>query len=81
MEHYDRVWAEIDLNAIAFNIESIKKNISENTQIVAVIKADGYGHGAVMIAKKLVTLFLPDYRLNMKYFLKEHGTLPEKFNL
>ena len=53
MEHYDRVWAEIDLDAIAFNIESIKKNISENTQIVAVIKADGYGHGAVMIAKKL----------------------------
>ena len=53
MEHYDRVWAEIDLDAIVFNIESIKKNISENTQIVAVIKADGYGHGAVMIAKKL----------------------------
>lgn len=53
MEHYDRVWAEIDLDAIAFNIESIKKNISINTQIVAVIKADGYGHGAIPIAKML----------------------------
>jgi len=53
MEHYDRVWAEIDLDAIGFNIESIKKNINENTKIVAVIKADGYGHGAVMIAKRL----------------------------
>lgn len=53
MKHYDRVWAEIDLDAIAFNIESIKKNISENTQIVAVIKADGYGHGAIPIAKML----------------------------
>ena len=53
MEHYDRVWAEINLDAIAFNIESIKKNINENTQIVAVIKADGYGHGAIPIAKML----------------------------
>lgn len=53
MEHYDRVWAEIDLDAIAFNIESIKKQIHKNTQIVAVIKADGYGHGAVPIAEML----------------------------
>lgn len=53
MEHYDRVWAEIDLDAIAFNIESIKKQIQEKTQIVAVIKADGYGHGAVWIAEML----------------------------
>jgi len=27
MKHYDRVWAEIDLNAVLFNIESIKKNV------------------------------------------------------
>lgn len=53
MEHYDRVWAEIDLDAIAFNIESIKKQIQEKTQIVAVIKADGYGHGAIPIAEML----------------------------
>lgn len=53
MKQYNRVWAEIDLSAIAFNIESIKKNIKENTQIVAVIKADGYGHGAIPIAKML----------------------------
>ena len=53
MEHYDRVWAEIDLDAIAFNIDSIKKQIHEKTQIVAVIKADGYGHGAVPIAELL----------------------------
>lgn len=53
MEYYDRVWAEIDLDAIAFNIESIQQKIQENTQIIAVIKADGYGHGAVPIAKLL----------------------------
>lgn len=53
MEHYDRVWAEIDLDAIGFNIESIKNKINQNTRIIAVIKTDGYGHGAVPIAKML----------------------------
>lgn len=51
--NYDRVWAEIDMDAISFNLESIKKNISDNTKIIAVIKTDGYGHGAVPIAKLL----------------------------
>lgn len=53
--NYDRVWAEIDMDAISFNLESIKKNISDNTKIIAVIKTDGYGHGAVPIAKLLET--------------------------
>ncbi len=53
MEQCDRVWANIDLDAIAFNIESIKQKISKDTKIIAVIKADGYGHGAVSIAKLL----------------------------
>ena len=53
MEHYDRVWAKIDLDAITFNIESIKKKIQKNTKIIAVIKADGYGHGAIPIAQML----------------------------
>jgi alanine racemase len=53
MKHYDRAWAEIDLDAIQYNIESIKKNIKKNTQIIAVIKTDGYGHGALQIANML----------------------------
>lgn len=53
MERGERIWAEVDLGAIAFNIESIKKSIDENTRIIAVIKADGYGHGAIEIAKML----------------------------
>ena len=31
MKHYDRVWAEIDLDAVLFNLESIKNNINEIT--------------------------------------------------
>jgi alanine racemase len=53
MKHYDRAWAEIDLDAIQYNIESIKKNIKRDTKIIAVIKTDGYGHGAFQIANML----------------------------
>lgn len=53
MKHYDRVWAEVDLDAISANIESIKKNIKAETKIIAVIKTDGYGHGAIPIARVL----------------------------
>ena len=47
------VWAEIDLDAIKFNIENIKK-ISEEREVVAVVKADAYGHGAVDIIPTLL---------------------------
>lgn len=53
MKHYDRAWAEIDLDALQFNIESIKRNINKETKIIAVIKTDGYGHGASHIARIL----------------------------
>ena len=51
MKHYERVCAYIDLDAILHNMDCMKKNIAKDTKIVAVIKTDGYGHGAVRIAK------------------------------
>lgn len=53
MKRYCRVHAEIDLDAIIHNMEAMHANISENTKIMAVIKADGYGHGAVEIAEAI----------------------------
>lgn len=53
MRHYDRAWAEIDLDAVQFNIAQIKKKIHAGTKIITVIKTDGYGHGAVQIARML----------------------------
>lgn len=53
MKHYDRVWAEVDLDAITENIETIKKKIKSGTKIIPVIKTDGYGHGAIPIARVL----------------------------
>lgn len=55
-EHYDRVWAEVDLQAIRYNMESMHRNLKAGTKMTAVIKADGYGHGALRIAKELEDL-------------------------
>ena len=56
LESYQRVWAEVDLDAIFENMVHMKENIAENTKILAVIKTDGYGHGGVPIAKMLEQL-------------------------
>lgn len=53
MEEYLRCYAEIDLDAIAHNIDEVRKKVGEEVGILAVIKADGYGHGAIPIAEKL----------------------------
>lgn len=52
----ERVCAYINLDNALKNMENFKSIVSENTKIMAVIKADGYGHGAVRIAKKLKDL-------------------------
>lgn len=53
MKTYSRVYARIDLDAIAYNIDRMKRNLNPWTKVMAVIKADGYGHGAVQIAQML----------------------------
>lgn len=50
MKNFDRVRAEISLDAIAHNFEEMHNNLTPGTKMTAVIKADGYGHGAVPIA-------------------------------
>lgn len=53
MEHHKRVYAEIDLNCIQENFKQLASLTDTACQLFAVIKADGYGHGAVEIAKAL----------------------------
>lgn len=52
-QHYFRVQADINLDAICNNISAIRQVIQPGTKIMAVIKADGYGHGASHIATAL----------------------------
>lgn len=53
MKQYSRVCAEIDLDAVAYNMEQMRKRIGKGAKLIAVIKTDGYGHGAVPIAEML----------------------------
>jgi alanine racemase len=49
-----RAWVEIDLGALAHNVRQIRKLLAPETKIMAVVKADAYGHGAIDIAQTLV---------------------------
>lgn len=51
MIDYERVVAEINLDNVAKNMQNIRKSINKDTQIMAIVKADGYGHGCIEIAK------------------------------
>ena len=47
VEEIRQTWVEIDLDALAYNIESIKEKAGKDRAIIGVVKADAYGHGAV----------------------------------
>jgi len=51
-----RTWAEIDLDALAFNYHKIREHIGPQVKFLGVVKADAYGHGAVQVGKKLQAL-------------------------
>lgn len=56
---YHRVYAKVDLDAIKTNINNIRKHIhmkDKSVKVMAVIKADGYGHGAIPISRELEKL-------------------------
>lgn len=46
-------WATINLDHLAFNLQSVRQKVGDKVEYMAVVKADGYGHGAVECAKKL----------------------------
>ncbi len=51
MSDYNRVTATINLDAIRYNLMETRNRLQVGTKLMAIIKADGYGHGAVPIAK------------------------------
>ena len=51
MLEYQRLMAEINLDAIAHNVKVIKSGLEEKTKVLAIVKADGYGHGALEVSK------------------------------
>ncbi len=53
MKNYSRVCARIDLDAIAYNMDRMEENLEDGVKVISVIKSDGYGHGALQIARFL----------------------------
>ena len=53
MKTYRRLREVIDLDAVMYNIKMMRANIKEDTKMIVVLKTDGYGHGAVPIARML----------------------------
>lgn len=53
IDKYFRCYATVDLDLIHKNVEVMRERINPETKIIAVIKTDGYGHGAVPVAKAL----------------------------
>lgn len=50
---YLRTYAKIDLDAIEYNIDSVRKKLAGRAKLLAVVKADAYGHGAVEVGRLL----------------------------
>ncbi len=46
-----RTWAEIDLDNIEYNYSLVRRQIGESVKLCCVVKANGYGHGAVKLAE------------------------------
>ncbi|MCR4705524.1 MAG: alanine racemase [Lachnospiraceae bacterium] len=52
-DQYARTYVLVNLDHIVQNLENMKANIAKDTKMIAVIKADGYGHGGVEIASAI----------------------------
>ncbi len=56
MKEYSRTYVSVDLGAVRHNMEEARRNIRGETKIMAVVKADAYGHGAVEVSHALSDL-------------------------
>ncbi|MBQ9360316.1 MAG: alanine racemase [Lachnospiraceae bacterium] len=56
MKENKRLYLRIDLDAIRFNMESMHRNLKPGTKMLAVVKTDAYGHGAVAVAREIEDL-------------------------
>ncbi len=50
----ERAWIEIDLGALAANTQHLRQWLAPTTELLAVVKADAYGHGAVTVAQTVL---------------------------
>lgn len=72
MKTYSRIYAKINLDAICHNMEAMHAKLKEGTKMFAVVKTDGYGHGAIEIANTIEHL---DYLFGFCVATVEEGLI------
>ena len=60
-EFLKRTWIQIDLDALKKNYSAIRERVAPQAQIISIVKADAYGHGAVHVAREL-------YEIGCRFF-------------
>ena len=58
---YNRCWIELSRSSFAYNIEQLKKFLGPDQKILAIVKADGYGHGGPLMASWLNSCGVYDF--------------------
>ena len=72
---YTRVFATVNLDAVVSNMKSMKESLPASTAIMGVVKADGYGHGSVPVAKA-ISPYVEGYAvatIDEAILLRRHG--------
>ena len=59
----DRAWVEINLEALTHNVRQLKQWLAPKTDLMAVVKADAYGHGAITVARTALAAGFPVERI------------------
>lgn len=89
--NYRPTKAVIDLQAIKHNVVSLRKHLQPNVEIIAVVKANAYGHGDIEVAKAaiqagatMLAVATPDEAVHMRTYFKEIdilvlGAIPTSF--
>lgn len=54
MDKFNRSWAEVNLDLIAHNFKELRRITNKNAKMMAVVKADAYGHGSIEVSKTLI---------------------------
>lgn len=73
---YRPTWAQIDLGAIAYNYKQVKRAVGRNIMVMAVVKANAYGHGTVEVSKVLESQgvnYLGVATMDEAVRLRDHG--------
>lgn len=75
-----RSWIEVDLDAITHNLDELSSLLNKNSSLMVVVKAEGYGHGLVEVAKHCQKMGIEAFAvatIDEGIKLREHGIYGE----